>query len=202
MPTSGQVVPGHRGGTIDHVTVRSPSRATALRGAVLAVVTVATIFVALRASPQAAPASTVTTQPTAWQLPRLAGGGQLALSSLRGHPVVVNFFASWCTACQGELPGLAVVSQKLRGTVTFAGIDSEETGNGLAMARQYGVDWWPLAVDSGGAGNSGLHDALGARGMPLTAFYDANGRLLAVVTGAISEDDLRTRLHTLYGVTV
>ena len=42
-------------------------------------------------------------------------------------------------------------------------------------------------------------DALGARGMPLTAFYDSSGRLLSVVPGAISEDDLRGRIHSLFG---
>jgi cytochrome c biogenesis protein CcmG, thiol:disulfide interchange protein DsbE len=182
------------------VSIRHPSRTLALRAAAVAAVAIAAVTVAVRLSPHAAPAGTVDTQRTSWQLPRLGGPGQVTLASFRGHPLVVDFFASWCTACQGELPGLATVSAELKGKVTFAGVDSEETGNGLAMAQRYGIDWWPLAVDSGGAENSGLHDDLGALGMPVMAFYDGGGRLLTVVPGAISETDLRTRLHDLFGI--
>lgn len=182
------------------MSVRRLSRTTWLRGTVVAVVALGAMLVAVRQSPQAAPPGAVSTQRTSWQLPRLGGPGTVSLASLRGHPVVVDFFASWCTACQGELPGLATVSEELKGRVTFAGVDSEETGDGLAMARRYGIGWWPLAADSGGAQNSGLHDDLGVMGMPVTAFYDQDGRLLTVVSGAISEADLRTRLHALYGV--
>lgn len=183
------------------MSIRRPSRTVVLRSAAVVVVAVAAVFWAVRQSPQAAPAGAMSTQRTSWQLPRLGGPGQVSLAALRGHPLVVNLFASWCSACKGELPGMATVSSELKGKVTFAGIDSEETGDGLAMARQYGIAWWPLAVDSGGAQNSGLHDDLGAPGMPVTAFYDSVGRLLAVVPGAISEADLRARLRDLYGVT-
>lgn len=180
---------------------RQPSRRLAARVAIAVAVAVAGLLLVLRASPGSSTAQGIDTHSGSWQLPRLGGSGQLSLASLRGHPVVANFFASWCTACQGELPGMATVSNQLRGTVTFVGIDSEENGDGLAMARRYGIDWWPLAIDSGGSQASGLHDDLGAPGMPVTAFYDSGGRLLAVVPGAISETDLRARLRSLFGVT-
>lgn len=178
----------------------SPSRTLAGRAAVALAVIVAAVLLAARASSSPQPAG-VSTQPTTWELPRLSGGGNLRMADLHGHPVVLDFFASWCTACRGELPGMASLSRQLAGRVTFAGIDSQESGDGLAMARQYGVDSWPLARDIGGTQDSGLHDALGARGMPLTAFYDSSGRLLTVVFGAISEDDLRSRIQVLFGVT-
>jgi cytochrome c biogenesis protein CcmG/thiol:disulfide interchange protein DsbE len=171
-----------------------------LRGLVVAVAAAAAVFGAARLSPQAARPGTVSTQSTSWQLPRLGGTGQLTLASLRGHPLVVNFFASWCTACQGELPGMATVAAQLKDQVTFAGVDSEDTGDGLGLAQRTGIGSWPLAADTGGADNSGLHDDLGVSGMPVTAFYDAAGRLVAVVPGALSEADLRARLHDLFGV--
>ncbi|MGH7721881.1 MAG: TlpA family protein disulfide reductase [Candidatus Dormibacteria bacterium] len=177
-----------------------PSRSLASRAAVVVAVAVAAVLVALRASSAAPLPPALSTQPTTWRLPRLSGSGDLTMADLHGHPVVLDFFASWCTACRGELPGMAAVSRQLRGRVTFAGIDSLENGNGPAMARQYGVDWWPLARDVGGTQESGLHDALGARGMPLTVFYSSAGRVLAVVFGAISEADLRGRIQSLYGI--
>ncbi|MHB8533490.1 MAG: TlpA family protein disulfide reductase [Solirubrobacteraceae bacterium] len=179
--------------------LRRPSRTVALRAAVVAAVAVAAVLFAVRGSSSPPPPG-ITTSPQAWTLPRLGGTGTVALHDLRGHPVVVDFFASWCTACRGELPGMAAVSATLRGRVTFVGVDSEETGNGLAMAQQLGVAWWPLASDSGGVDGSGLHDALGAKGMPLTAFYDSSGRLLRVTLGAICEADLSSVLQTLFGV--
>jgi thiol-disulfide isomerase/thioredoxin len=176
------------------------SRAPALRLAVGVAVVLAAAFVGVRASSSSPQPPNVSTQPTTWQLPRLGGGGYLAMSDLHGHPVVLDFFASWCTACRGELPGMAALSQELKGRVTFAGVDSLENGDGLAMARRYGVGGWPLARDVGGIEDSGLHDALGAREMPLTAFYDSSGRLRTVVFGALSEDDLRSRIRSLFGI--
>ena len=178
------------------------SRAAILRVAVVAVVAVAALVLAVRAASSNQQPAGSSTQPTSWKLPRLGATGSLSLSGLRGHPVVVDFFASWCTACRGELPGMATLSRQLQGRVTFAGVDSQETGDGLAMARQYGVDWWPLARDVGGTDASGLHDALGGHGMPITAFYDGSGRLLRVVLGAITDDDLRARIEALYGIAV
>lgn len=144
----------------------------------------------------------VSTDPAAWELPKLNGPGLVRLADLRGKPVVVNFFASWCGPCRAELPVLSAMSAQLGDRVRFVGVDSEESGDGLGMARQYGVDRWPIAQDVGGHLNSGLHDALGAMGMPVTAFYDAQGRLLGVKLGSFLHDTLRDRLNQLYGLGV
>lgn len=142
------------------------------------------------------------TDAAAWDLPRLKGEGRVRLADFRGKPVVVNFFASWCTQCDLELPGFAKVSAELRGQAVFVGVNSLETGDGMPMAERHGITWWPLARDVGGADGSGLHDALGGRGMPISAFYDADGRLVDSVSGALSEKALRTRLRELYGFPV
>jgi thiol-disulfide isomerase/thioredoxin len=138
------------------------------------------------------------TDPAVFALPRLNGNGQVRLADFHGKPTVVNFFASWCTACRGELPGFAKISRELKGEVQFVGVNSLENGDGMSMARDFGIDWWPLARDVDGQQDSGLHDALGGQGMPITAFYDAQGKLLYVNPGALPEDALRARLQALY----
>jgi cytochrome c biogenesis protein CcmG/thiol:disulfide interchange protein DsbE len=143
---------------------------------------------------------TVSVDPARWELPRLDGPGLVRLADFKGKPLVVNFFASWCTPCRAELPVLSAMATQLGDRVRFAGVDSEETGDGLAMARQYGIHTWPIAQDVGGRSNSGLHDALGAMGMPVTAFYDAQGKLLGVKLGSFVHDSLRDRLNQLYGL--
>jgi len=142
----------------------------------------------------------ISVDPSAWDLPRLDGPGEVRLRDFRGKPTVVNFFASWCGPCRAELPVLVSMATQLGGRVHFVGVDSEEQGDGLALARQYGAGGWPLAQDVLGRLDSGLHDALGAQGMPITAFYDAQGRLLTVKLGSFLHDTLRDRLNQLYDV--
>ncbi|MHB8718655.1 MAG: TlpA family protein disulfide reductase [Candidatus Dormibacteria bacterium] len=179
---------------------RARTRRVSIAGGVVATVVAMVFGIVLLVSHGGGGGATTSTDPSAFVLPRLNGDGDVRLSSYRGKPTVVNFFASWCTACQGELPGFATVSRALQGKVNFIGVDSLETGDGMAMARRFGIDWWPIASDVGGQQASGLHDALGGQGMPITAFYDANGKLLYVSPGALPEATLRATLQQYYGV--
>jgi len=140
------------------------------------------------------------TAPDAWELPRLDGQGQVVLADFRGKPLVVNFFASWCVACDIELPGFARVSEELKGQLQFVGVDALETGDPFYMPERHGITWWPLASDVGGTNNNGLHRALAdGRSMPVTAFYDAQGKLLDAHIGLLPEETLRTAIRQLYG---
>ena len=142
------------------------------------------------------------TEPSAFDLPSIEGDERIRLADFAGTPTVVNFFASWCTACDAELPGFAKVSRELEGEVSFIGVNSLETGDAMLMPERHDITWWPLARDTGGRNGSGLHAALGGRGMPITAFYDADGSLVHVDGGALPEQLLRARLNELYGVGV
>jgi thiol-disulfide isomerase/thioredoxin len=144
------------------------------------------------------------TNPAAFSLPTLNGNGQVRLAHYRGKPVVVNFFASWCTACQAELPGFTQEAKALKGKVTFIGVDSLETGdkNFLPNLFHLADSFAALASDVGPNGND-LHAALGGGNtMPLTAFYGANGRLLDVERAAlVPVGALKFKIAQLYGVT-
>lgn len=141
------------------------------------------------------------TAPGAFDLPPLHGKGRVRLADFGGRPLVVNFFASWCSSCDFELPGFARVSDELRGKVAFVGVNSLETGDPGYMPERHHITWWPLARDIGGRNGSGLHDALGGgSGMPLTAFYDSSGKLLRTDRAALPESTLRSTLKELYGV--
>ena len=164
---------------------------------VVIAVAVAAPLLVTRGSTQ--PPSAVSTNPLNWSLPRLDSPGTVELAGFRGHPLVLDFFASWCGDCKTELPAFADVSRRLGGRVAFAGVNSEETGDGLAMATSTGVRSWPLARDVGGRELSGLRDALEPTpGMPITAFYDARGHLQRVRLGALSGDDLTAEIDQLF----
>jgi thiol-disulfide isomerase/thioredoxin len=129
---------------------------------------------------------------TAFDLPALQGGGRVTLIADRGRPVVVTLFASWCTACRTELPEMAGAAARLRGRVDFIGVDSQETGNGAAFANHYRLaqSGFTLARDVGASSTGGLYHSLGARGLPITAFYSAAGRVEFKANGAMSASEL------------
>ena len=161
----------------------------------------ALVIVAVAAFSGAGTSGADVTEPSRFDLPALHGKERVRLADFRGKPLVVNFFASWCTACDEELPGFAKVSTELKGKVQFVGVNSLETGDRDFMPNRHHITWWPLAEDVAGSQGSGLHDALGGgNGMPITAFYDANGKLVTVQRGAIPETVLRQTIQQLYGI--
>ncbi len=146
------------------------------------------------------------TDPARFDLPTLDGTGRVRLADFKGQPVVVNFFASWCEPCKEELPDFADAARKLDGQVAFVAVNSREitAPAGIALARTMGLAeaGITLARDVGGQGGSGLHDAYEVRqAMPITAFYDAAGKLKYVAPGQLTPDKLNTQLKDLFGVT-
>ncbi|MCP3935457.1 MAG: TlpA family protein disulfide reductase [Actinomycetia bacterium] len=132
-----------------------------------------------------------------WTLPALVGDGEVALDDFRGTPVVLNFFASWCTACEAELPEFRETAEALRGEVRFVFINSQDSGDlGLGMAQEHGIDSEVMVRDFG-SNNSAMFRALGGRGMPITAFYDADGQLVRVSSGALLGGALTQNLTDL-----
>ena len=153
---------------------------------------------------QSGPSGTVT-DPARFDLPSIDGSGRVRLADFKGHPVVVNFFASWCGPCQQELPDLAAAAKKLSGRVAFVAVNSKElsVSAGIALARSKGLAeaGITLARDVGGQGGSGLHDSYEVRNaMPVNAFYDAGGKLRYVAPGQLTPDKLATQLQQLFGI--
>jgi thiol-disulfide isomerase/thioredoxin len=144
------------------------------------------------------------TNPAAFSLPALNGNGLVRLAHYRGKPVVVNFFASWCTECQAELPGFVQEASALKGKVIFLGVDSLETGNKNFLPNLFHLSgaFAALARDVGPDGG-GLHAALGGGNtMPLTAFYSADGRLLDMERAAlVPVGALKIKIAQLFGIT-
>lgn len=141
------------------------------------------------------------TSATAWALPALSSGPKVSLHSLRGRPVVVNFFASWCKVCAAELPVFARDAALTQNKIDFVEVNSLETGNGSAFANRFALNSVATAVltDVGGTGNNGLYQSLGGTGsLPMTAFYDSSGNLLGTHVGGYDATTLAAALHQYY----
>ncbi len=123
---------------------------------------------------------------------------RIRLADFEGTPTVVNFFASWCTACDEELPAFRETALDLEGEVDFIFVNSNETGNWEPMAERNEILQFPIAKDIQGQRRNGLYRDLGvAQGMPITAFYDDQGNLLDVARSAFTQSQLEARLQQL-----
>ncbi len=129
-----------------------------------------------------------------FDLPTLDGNDTIRLSDLRGQVVVVNFWASWCTACREEHPNFMAAWQRYRDQgVTFVGISFEDkTSDALAYQQQLGGDW-PLVTDAGGR----VAQAYGVYGVPETFFIGPTGVVSFKQVGYTSFDVLTTHINRL-----
>jgi len=135
------------------------------------------------------------------QAGRLLGGGPGAydarLRSLRGHPVVVNFWAAWCGPCRVEFPVLQRTVPTVGRQVAFMGVDVEDSNAAAAkFLRQH-----PVVYPSYEDPHRSLINDLGAQGLPTTAYYDKRGKLAYVHQGPYATDaalkrDIRRYLGT------
>ena len=119
----------------------------------------------------------------------------LPVAGDRGTPVVLTFFASWCTPCRTELPMIAGVArhQGAQRDVAFVGVDgNDDPASGLAFARSSGVSF-PVAVDA----DSSVAPRYGLVGYPDTVFVDATGRIAGTVQGPVSRPVLEDWLARL-----
>lgn len=113
----------------------------------------------------------------------LIPGGAEALHSelakLKGHPAVVNVWASWCGPCRFEFPDLQKVSAERGDEVAFIGVDAYDSD---AAAQDF-LDQLPLPYPSVTDPDEQVKKELELRGYPATAFYDSSGKLVFVKQG-------------------
>jgi cytochrome c biogenesis protein CcmG, thiol:disulfide interchange protein DsbE len=123
------------------------------------------------------------------QANQLLDGGATAfrtrLARLRGHPVVVNKWASWCGPCRFEFPFFQRLGVRLGRRVAFLGVDAEDNdGDARGFLRRY-----PVTYPSYRDPDQKVAGVFGATlAFPTTAFYDARGRLAFVHQGAYASE--------------
>lgn len=135
-------------------------------------------------SPQIAPGEGAPAANAA-QADRIVGSGRAAfdrrMEALRGHPVVVNQWASWCTTCRVEFPYFKAATERFADRVAFLGLDSRDD-RGAAEAFQAEVPaGFPSVFDEDA---SVARDLGGGTSWPTTFFFDAEGELVHVRLGA------------------
>ena len=123
-------------------------------------------------------------------------GKAVTLSSLRGRPVWINFWATWCDACKLEMPQMQrVYSQYKAQGLAILGIDVQESAGAVnAYTRSGGFDWTFL-LDPNGA----VIDRYFVEGVPTHVFVGADGIIKAIHAGAITETEMAESLGKIMG---
>ena len=133
----------------------------------------------------------------AFELSRLqANGGKLSLADLKGKPVIVNFWASWCIPCKDEAPALQKTYEKYRAQgLTVLGIDAQDfREDARRFTKRFGVTY-PVVYDGSGS----TLGKWGVTGFPETFFVDRSGRLVGErIQGGI--DTERNKAAYLKGI--
>lgn len=120
-------------------------------------------------------------------------GSSQQLSDLRGKPVVLNFWASWCPACISEMPAFGEVHRRFGDEVEFIGVNMQEVDLDAAMdlVEQTGVDY-RLVHDVDGS----IYNAFGGIAMPTTVFISADGSVELTHSGAMFEEELTETIRS------
>ena len=121
-------------------------------------------------------------------------GQQVRLSSLRGHPVVVNFYASWCTDCAEEQANLqAAYALNQRNGVMFIGVAyQDKQTDDVAFLHEYGVTY-PSGPDIGGTAATDY----GVTGVPETMIIDRNGIVVRHLYGPVDATTLENAIRAV-----
>ena len=135
-------------------------------------------------------------------LPSVTGGAPVELDALgvrRHHPVVLNFFASWCVPCQKETPLLAetAAAQQAKGSVVqFVGVDAaDKPADAVPFIQKAGITY-PVGQDATLRVTANVY---GLNGEPNTFFIDESGVVVGHVIGPVSKSQLDGWIHRLAG---
>jgi thiol-disulfide isomerase/thioredoxin len=145
-----------------------------------------------------APAPTPAAMETLWRAELKDLQGQpFKMDALKGRPVVVNFWASWCGPCIEEMPDFQRASQTVKGKkVAFVGIGIDYAKNMLPFADKLGITY--LLLESGAQGLD-LVKAAGNRAgaLPYTVILNAKGEVVATKLGKLEYNELTKLLADL-----
>lgn len=127
-----------------------------------------------------------------WSDP-LVNGTTFSYASLKGSPVYLNFFASWCPPCNVEAPGIETLQQRYasRG-LHVIGIDEEENAStARGFAQKYHLTY-PIVVDS-----DTLENLYHVNGLPVHVFIRRDGTIYENVAGEMSQAEIAAAVKAI-----
>ncbi len=125
---------------------------------------------------------------------RTLDGQTLKLSDLRGRPVVVNFWASWCGPCKAEMPLLSKAHDELKDTgLVILAVDVQEMPSVVQRYVEQNKLPFTVVLDQTGS----VSEQYRVRALPTTFFIDANGVVQSWQVGTLSQTTLQRHLDRI-----
>jgi cytochrome c biogenesis protein CcmG/thiol:disulfide interchange protein DsbE len=122
---------------------------------------------------------------SAFRVPALLSDGDVSLEQFGGMPVVLNFWASWCTPCKKEMPVLQEFAAE-NPDVAVVGLAVNDTeGDSRRFAQERNIQF-PLGVD----GDGSVSADYGVTGLPVTVVIDGQGKVASTWFGEITREEL------------
>jgi thiol-disulfide isomerase/thioredoxin len=112
---------------------------------------------------------------------------QMSLADLKGHPVILDFWASWCGPCAMEAPVLDRLARRYesKGLVVVGVNASDPAGVIKQYATQKGLSY-PMLLDAG----NDVFESYGVKSMPSLVILDKEGKVMAYLVGTVDEASL------------
>ncbi len=165
------------------------NRKVLLAGLVLAGALVFILFAGLGRDPQAIDSPLVGRTAPPFTLREVGTGRAVSLDQLRGRPVVLNFWATWCGPCFEEHPTL-VAAARATPNAQFIGVVFQDSEAKIQQFLDERGRAYPTVIDD--AGKTAI--AYGVGGVPETFFLDATGTIVAKHNGPLTSEVLEAYL--------
>ena len=120
-------------------------------------------------------------------------GSKFSLSSLKGKPVYLNFFASWCAPCNEEAPSVVSLAKKYHAKgLVVVGVDEQESADkAKGFADKYKMTY-PIVLDDGPMGKD-----YGVLALPVHVFIDRNGKISTYRLGEMNPGEIEDAIKKI-----
>lgn len=127
-----------------------------------------------------------------WSEPT-SSGAKISMDSLRGKPVYLNFFATWCPPCNEEAPDINALQKKYaKQGLQVVGVDElENAKKAESFVRKYALVY-PAVVDDGTVG-----DPYAVNGLPVHVFITRSGVIKKIFTGEMSKAQIESDIRSI-----
>lgn len=119
----------------------------------------------------------------------------IGLNDLINEPVIINFWATWCSSCRNEKPYLdAIWKKRKKYQNRMIGIATSDTWEDVVATGRAGADHYPTLLDRHGE----VAKAFGVDSLPQTIVLDPRGRILLRIAGPIRSAERVAELERMF----
>jgi cytochrome c biogenesis protein CcmG/thiol:disulfide interchange protein DsbE len=122
---------------------------------------------------------------------RTLDGKKVSKSSLKGEPVVLNFWASWCAQCRAEIPELKQVADGSKAKVIGIALDEDGLETVKPFVESQGINYQVLL------GDQEVFQQFNGVGIPYTIVLDGSQRIVSIHRGHVAREELEAALKTI-----